>query len=292
MKNKVVFSVLIPCHGILPFLDECIDSILKQNFIDGFEIILVNQSADQEIIINQQKKAPEIIKIVVTETLGISHALNAGLKECKSDWIMRMDSDDVMLPNRMKIQLDEIMKRSDIVVLGGQATKINFKGEIIGDIRYPKSSILNKYFLKYTSTLAHPGVVINKEKLNKIGGYSSIFPHAEDFYAWNQLKNVGLIRNSKSKVIEYRMSDNQISAKNSREQRLSKARIILSLKSELAEPNNVKNFASLLEILETTPTDIHRIGVTILEMNKRMAVFSCKYVFNRILYKMALKLGL
>lgn len=93
MKDTI--SVIVPIYKVERYLDECITSIVNQNY-DNLEIILVDDGSPDN--------CPEIcevwasrdlrIKVVHKTNGGLSSARNAGLKVASGDFVMFVDSDD------------------------------------------------------------------------------------------------------------------------------------------------------------------------------------------------------
>lgn len=88
-------SIVIPLYNVEKYLNECINSILKQTFTD-FEIILVDDgSTDKspEICDNFSKEYTNI-KVIHKSNGGQADARNVGLKEAIGEYVLFIDSDD------------------------------------------------------------------------------------------------------------------------------------------------------------------------------------------------------
>ncbi|WP_251547632.1 glycosyltransferase family 2 protein [Limosilactobacillus caecicola] len=88
-------SVIIPIYNCQDFLDECLNSIRKQDYPD-FEVILVNDgSTDDSLDICQRfAQGDARFKIISQENQGTSAAKNAGLEKATGDYITFVDADD------------------------------------------------------------------------------------------------------------------------------------------------------------------------------------------------------
>jgi len=89
-------SVVIPCynHGI--YIDECVNSVLKQT-ISCFEIIIVDDNSSDDtsrIVKRQESKNPKIKTFFHEKTFGVSCARNFGIRQAVGDYILTLDSDD------------------------------------------------------------------------------------------------------------------------------------------------------------------------------------------------------
>jgi glycosyltransferase involved in cell wall biosynthesis len=141
-----------------------------QLVIDG-----IKQSISKQVMLKEVK---------LKENVGLGLALQAGTQAVETEWIARMDSDDVATPDRFKLQFNEILRNPNLAVIGGQIDEFDEKiTNVIGRRMVPcsKSKIIK--FAKYRSPFNHPTVIINKAKLNEVGGYVD-FRNLEDYYLW------------------------------------------------------------------------------------------------------------
>lgn len=91
----MTISVIIPIYNAEAYLEECIDSILTQKYVD-YEILLINDGSTDtsaEICDNYAKK-DQRIKVFHKENSGVSSARNLGLQNAQGEWIAFIDSDD------------------------------------------------------------------------------------------------------------------------------------------------------------------------------------------------------
>lgn len=92
-------SVIIPVHNSEKYLKECVESVL-QGLNEDDEVILVeNGSSDSSwaICCGYNDTYP-CVKAVQLETAGVSKARNCGISSAKGDWIVFLDSDDILDP--------------------------------------------------------------------------------------------------------------------------------------------------------------------------------------------------
>ena len=92
-------SIIIPVHNSEDYLKECVDSVL-QGLNEDDEIILVeNGSSDSswEICCGYRDAYPGV-RAMHLDTAGVSGARNCGISLAKGDWIIFLDSDDIMDP--------------------------------------------------------------------------------------------------------------------------------------------------------------------------------------------------
>ncbi|MCP4749807.1 MAG: glycosyltransferase family 2 protein, partial [Proteobacteria bacterium] len=96
----------MPIYNAEATLKECLDSILRQTY-SNFEVVAVDDGsgdAGPAVLKDFARRDPRIRISTLPENRGIVEALNLGLDECRGEWIARMDADDRMLPDRLRLQ--------------------------------------------------------------------------------------------------------------------------------------------------------------------------------------------
>jgi hypothetical protein len=214
MNNPIV-TVVLPCHGSLPFMKETIDSLLHQSF-PNFEVIVVNDrvSADYLDYVNGLNKIDSRIKVIESKGQGISSALNTGIGLSKSELIARIDADDKMDPQRLEFQLGNMRMGKEILCVGTQLKVIDEHGELIRHTSYPETSDRIREMMKIKNVIAHPSVMFRKEAVLEVGAYRSFFDGAEDYDLWLRLMKIGEIINLDEPLTSYRVHSTQETQKN------------------------------------------------------------------------------
>ena len=125
-ESRPVVSVLVPVYNCMPFLDKAIWSVRQQTFSE-FECILVNDGSKDSSLQVMRQHALEDLRIIVVDKPngGIVSALNAGLAECRGEFIARMDGDDLCLPDRFERQVAYLQQHREMGVVGGWAEVID-----------------------------------------------------------------------------------------------------------------------------------------------------------------------
>ena len=95
-------SIVMPIKNAEKYIDATITSILNQTFGD-YELILINDNSTDSTIDKIQKYKDERITLI-TSREGYISALNLGLQHSSGKYIARMDADDYMHPDRLRLQ--------------------------------------------------------------------------------------------------------------------------------------------------------------------------------------------
>ncbi|MBR5419123.1 glycosyltransferase [Candidatus Saccharibacteria bacterium] len=176
------------------FLYESIDSMLKQTLpFDEFIIVKDGKLTEEldEIINTFVKKDKRFKVVALKNNCGLGIALAKGLNKCANDYVLRMDSDDISLPDRAETQMNFMKANPQIDVCGGDIYE--FRATIDEpDIRLKKMASgqeLEKY-LRKRNPLNHMTVCLKKSAVERAGGYEDM-PCMEDYWLWVRLYNTG-----------------------------------------------------------------------------------------------------
>ena len=100
---EVTVSIIVPVYNVEEYLYECIDSILNQTY-KNFELILIDDGSKDKsgVICEEYAHNNENITVIHQENQGQAAARNHGVEMAKADWIMFVDSDDVIHPDLLQ----------------------------------------------------------------------------------------------------------------------------------------------------------------------------------------------
>ncbi len=119
MTNKPLISIALRSYNQKAFLKEAIDSILNQTYTN-FEIIIADDASTDgsvELIKAYAKEYPLKFKLILNEkNQGHTKNLNLALKACKGKYIAIFDGDDIMQPDKLKLQVEFMERNPDCVV--------------------------------------------------------------------------------------------------------------------------------------------------------------------------------
>lgn len=112
-----MISVIVPVYNVEEYLEECLESIKRQTYID-IEVILVNDGSTDgsKEICERYCEKDSRFKLVNQENKGLSGARNRGMLESKGEFISFVDSDDVLKEDMLE-QLMKQMTSEDIDIV-------------------------------------------------------------------------------------------------------------------------------------------------------------------------------
>ncbi|MDR2413337.1 MAG: glycosyltransferase [Rickettsiales bacterium] len=165
-----IISVIIPVYNVEKYLRRCLDSVLAQTFQDWQAICINDGSPDNSGAILEEYAARDPrFKIITKENTGLSDTRNIGMKHASGEYVMYLDSDDLIHPQTMGIALS-LAKRdnSDIVSW--------YKDGMF------RPQLLVRHRLGLDIDSAMPRGIKKKYKLEKIKSFltDNVFAHATE----------------------------------------------------------------------------------------------------------------
>lgn len=199
MKFSVLMSVYKSDNA--DYLLRAIESVTIDQTLKPTQLVLVKDGpVSEEIDANIIKMQSELNNIGIEFTViskevnaGLAVALNTGLEYCKYEYVARMDSDDVSLPNRFELELPYIADNPDISVLGGGITEFEDDEKVPIQARIvPQKHDEIVDMLRTRNAMNHVTVVFKKSDIIELGGYSENFGKLEDYKLWVDAVCAGL----------------------------------------------------------------------------------------------------
>lgn len=192
MEFSVLMSVYKNDNPI--HFKEALESVTINQSLKPNQVVLVYDGPVfkeiDEIIekVKQQDRTIEYEIIKKNLNTGLANSLNIGLKNCKYDWVARMDADDISVKDRFEKQFLFLEKNPKISVLGSYIAEFEENINQISTVRKVKlthDEILKS--IKIHTPMNHVSVVYKKNIVMSICGYSENFGKLEDYKLWVDL---------------------------------------------------------------------------------------------------------
>lgn len=106
IKQDKLVSIIVPVYNVEPYLEDCLDSIVSQTY-KYLEIILVDDGSTDSsgAICDCYAGKDSRIKVLHKENAGVSAARNSGLDMAAGDYVVFVDSDDMIHPEMVDIYM-------------------------------------------------------------------------------------------------------------------------------------------------------------------------------------------
>lgn len=206
------FSVLLSVYSQekASHLKECFKSISKQTLKPN-EIVLVEDGPLTDELYTEirtiQSKFSNLVLVQLDQCKGLGNALREGMKHCSYPYIARMDTDDICIPTRFKIQAAFLEQHPDIDICSSWMYEFKNNPEnIITTKKLPETHQELEKYARKRNPLNHPTVMFRKEAVEKAGGYLD-YPLFEDYYLWARMFVAGCkFHNIQKPLLQFRSS--------------------------------------------------------------------------------------
>lgn len=149
-----MISILLPVYNAAPYLPACLDSILAQSE-SNWELLAVDDFSQDEswAILQKYARRETRLKIFRNTEKGLIPALRLAFAQSSGKWITRMDADDLMPPDKLKLLLGKLKEKGE----GYLAT---------GFVEYISDKALGEGYRRYAAWLN--GLVLNNRRREEI----------------------------------------------------------------------------------------------------------------------------
>jgi GT2 family glycosyltransferase len=220
-------SILISSYNTKHiYVTECLESIKNQNGHFGIEIVWINDGSsdlNSKLLDLELKKFERDTRfttvkyIKMDENKGISYCLNRGVEECSYEIILKMDSDDIMFPDRIAKQVNFMGEHPDCVMCGSniQMFKTIDKSkekQMLQVTNHKNKLTWDEYKgIKSHWIMNHPSLCYKKSAVLSVGNYNiKMGSMSEDLeLELRVLKKYGVVYNIEEPLLYYRIHPDQ-----------------------------------------------------------------------------------
>lgn len=185
--EKPRISVIMGIYNCAPTLAEALDSLLAQTY-QNFKVIMCDDGSTDETVEVAGKYVdlyPGKFMLIKNErNMGLNYTLNHCLEYADTEYIARMDGDDVSLPERFEKEIDYLDEHPDISIVSSPMIYFDENGDYKkggGGNRYPdKNDFING------TPFCHAPCMVRSEAYMAVGGYSvdRRLLRVEDYHLW------------------------------------------------------------------------------------------------------------
>lgn len=225
-------TVLMPTYNVAPWVEEAVQSVLKQTYTD-FELLVVDDGSTDDTLEHVRTIKDSRIRIAAfPDNVGLAENLNRGLDIINTELVARMDGDDIAEPDWLKtgVHVLDTMPEVGVCSFGFQ-----FFGAKTSLVRFPELHEDSKAQMLFGCTVIVPvfrrAVMAN----NHLRYSTEAFP-AEDYMMWSNIYPLTQIYNVQRTLFHYRTHPTQISTSR-REAQIVKSNEVRLKMLEWLSPN-------------------------------------------------------
>ena len=173
----------------LSLFQKAVESVFQNTLQPNLCLIVVDGPIPQRMseAIGEMEKihGTKIQFLRLPQNLGLAKALNAGIEQVHTDWIVRADADDINLPNRFLELATAIKDHPGLDLLGSNILEIDQEGKPIAIREVPILEAGIRQFAKSRNPFNHMTVAYRRAAVIECGGYPNVYLR-EDYALWCQ----------------------------------------------------------------------------------------------------------
>jgi len=202
-------AIILPVLNGEKYLQEALSSIAIQ--CDATcEICVVNDgSTDNTSEIIDNFNYSRLTKLVNFRSMGVAFSLNRAIKETCSDYIIRIDADDISMPQRLSRQVAFMENNPSVGVSGSWVKHIGrYRGTIE---RRPVGSEVVKAFMVLDNPIFHPTCIMRRSSFVRHSlSYDKAFSRSEDYDLWERASHCFPLDNIPEPLVGFRVHNESV----------------------------------------------------------------------------------
>lgn len=213
LKKKRRVSIIMGIFNCAKTLPEAIDSIISQTFTDWELIMCDDGSSDETISIASSyvECYDNVLLLRNGKNCGLPATLNHCLEYADSEYIARMDGDDISLPKRLEKEVLFLDSHPEFALVSCSMICFDDIGDwgYQGNVAEPK-----KIDFAYKSPFCHAPCMMRRSVLSEVGNYTvrEGLRRGQDYYLWHKFYRAGY-RGYNIQEPLYKMRDGRDAAK-------------------------------------------------------------------------------
>lgn len=184
------------------YLKRCLDSLVNQTLRPSQIVLVIDGpiTSELDVIVQEYQGLYDELEVYrLKENVGLGNALNHGLNFCENEIVLRMDTDDICVENRARIQVSYLENNPEISVLGTYIEEITTENTTFLK-KVPLGDDEIKKVMKKRNPINHPSVAFRKSNVLAVGGYMEL-KFNEDYFLWIRMAESGFVFNNLSESL-------------------------------------------------------------------------------------------
>ena len=191
MNTKPLVSVIIPCYNSSHFIKSTLQSVKNQTYTN-WECIVVNDGStdNSENIIKTNTISDIRFIYIYQKNKGLSGARNTGLNKSTGEYVLLLDADDILHPDKIKNSIELLLsEKSDMVITNFVRFKKNLQNIKkahcnLTNVKFDYENILFNWDKEFTFP---PHCVVFSKKIMSNSEFLEDLKAKEDWFFWIQL---------------------------------------------------------------------------------------------------------
>ena len=216
-------TVLMPTYNVAPYVEESIGSVLQQTFSD-FELLVADDASTDDTLARVRAIEDPRIRIAAFDNnVGLAENLNRGLALINTEYVARMDGDDIAEPYWLEHEVAILDSHPEVGICSGGFERF---GTVKSLVRFPEQHEDSMANMLFECSVIVPTFRMSLYRDHGLRYSTEAFP-AEDYRFWAECLRVTKIYNLQETLFHYRMHPTQICTARREEQQKKVAAVRL-----------------------------------------------------------------
>jgi glycosyltransferase involved in cell wall biosynthesis len=211
-------TVLLAVYNGEPHLGDAIRSVLSQTYREFQLLIVDDASTDASPATIASFEDPRIRVIRNDVNLGLTRSLNRGLALIDSEYVARLDADDLAFPERLEKQVAFLDAHPDVAVVGSQGIPIDARGRRLRRVEQwhrewqrPRDGAAFEWYRMFDTPFIHSSVMFRRSIIcEQLGGYDQTILLGQDEELWLRVAKVARMVNLDERLVAMRLTPRSI----------------------------------------------------------------------------------
>lgn len=208
--SEALVSIIVPIYNAEKYISACIESALNQTY-ENIELVLINDGSPDNSLSIAQKYEKENKNVIVrsTDNKGVCAARNLGLSLANGEYVMFLDSDDVLTKNAVEVLYNDLKENNADIAVGAVASSFfetNPKLEVWQGLEGFEKCILDD-----ENTYSSCGKLYNKKFIKDVEFNEGRKIHEDAFFVFECFSKNPKITINNSIVYLYTRNENSAS---------------------------------------------------------------------------------
>jgi len=168
-------TVIVPIYNAMPFLKETVESILQQTY-QNFRLLLVDDGSADSSIDYLNSLTDSRVEIRQQKNLGLCESLNQAISSVQTEFVARLDQDDLSLPSRLQEQMEFLEQHPDYHCVLSNISRISASGKDFGHYQSNNSAgVISDYAPGTYGCIVHSTICFRRQAFISLGDTERLF---------------------------------------------------------------------------------------------------------------------
>ena len=193
-RKEIEFSVLITvyCNDDPKLFAHALKSIYDNSLLPDKVLLVVDGPVPELIndVIIKFEKMHSLFVLRLARNLGLAKALNVGLTELTTEWVVRADADDINLSNRFEEIVKLLKEKQCLDIVGSNILEVECDGSPVAIKEVPEHEEQIRKYAVRRNPFNHMSVAFKRSKALACGSYPDVYLR-EDYALWARMLQGG-----------------------------------------------------------------------------------------------------